>query len=185
MKKFVLTYGLLSGLIVAIGSAIHLVMMDDKDHLDLSGGQVVGYTVMVVAFIAVFFGIRAYRDQHQGGAITFGRAFKVGILTALVTCAMYIIGWQILYYGFMPDFGEKYTAASIAKMQSEGKTAAEIATAKAEMAKFWEMYQNPLVNIAITFIEIFPVALIMVLISAGILRRKEPAGEGVQQLARS
>jgi hypothetical protein len=179
MKNIVWKYGLLSGLIVAIGSAIHLLRMKDTEHLDLSGSQVVGYTVMVVAFIAVFFGVRAYRDQHQGGSITFGRAFKVGILTALVTCAMYVIGWQILYYGFMPDFGEKYTAASVAKMQSEGKSAAEVATAKAEMAKFWEMYQNPLVNIAITFIEIFPVALIMVLISAAILRRKGPAQSGV------
>ena len=171
MKNIVLKYGILSGLIVAIGSAIHLLRMNDREHLDLSGSQVIGYTVMVVAFIAVFFGIRAYRDQ-QGGVITFGRAFKVGILTALVTCAMYVIGWQILYYGFMPDFGEKYTAAFVTQMQDEGKSAAEIATARAELAKFWELYQNPLVNIGITFIEIFPVALVMVLISAAILRRK-------------
>lgn len=174
MKRIVLTYGILSGLIVAIGSAIHLLRMSRTSHVDLEGGLLIGYTVMVIAFVAVFFGIRAYREEN-GGTITFGRAFKVGILTALVTCAFYVIGWLILYYGFLPDFGEKYTAAAVAKMQREGATAAEIAAERAEMAKWWELYRNPVVNAGMTFIEIFPVALVMVLISAAILRRKAPA----------
>ena len=39
-----------------------------------------------------------------------------------------------------------------------------------------QSYQNPLVNIAYTFIEPLPVGLIITLISAAMLRRKEPAG---------
>jgi hypothetical protein len=35
-----------------------------------------------------------------------------------------------------------------------------------------ELYQNPLVNMAYTFIEPLPVGLLMTLISAAILRRK-------------
>jgi len=178
MKKIVLTYGIVSGLIIAIGSAIHLLRMDRTDHLDLENGLLFGYTVMVLAFVAVFFGVRSYREQN-GGAITFGRAFKVGARTALVTCAFYVIGWQILCYGFLPDFGEKYTAASLAKMQRDGATAAEIAAARAEMAKWWELYRNPLVNAGMTFLEILPVALVMVLLSAAILRRKAPAAAAV------
>jgi len=49
------------------------------------------------------------------------------------------------------------------------------------MQRFAEMYQNPAINAAITFIEPLPVGLIIALVSSGILRRrKAPAlGDGV------
>jgi len=37
-----------------------------------------------------------------------------------------------------------------------------------------EMLKNPLINAAMTFIEPFPVGLVMTLVSAGILRRRAP-----------
>ena len=42
----------------------------------------------------------------------------------------------------------------------------------AEMKKFAEMYRNPLINSAITFLEPLPVGLVIALVSAGILRRR-------------
>jgi hypothetical protein len=41
-----------------------------------------------------------------------------------------------------------------------------------------EMYKNPIVNIALTFIEPFPVGLLFTLASAGILRRKRRISGG-------
>ena len=72
--------------------------------------RIIGYTTLVVAFVFVFFGIRSYRENVGNGYITFGRAFKVGILITLIACLCYVISWQIVYYGFVPDFGEKYTS---------------------------------------------------------------------------
>jgi len=40
------------------------------------------------------------------------------------------------------------------------------------MAAFVENYKNPLVNIAITFLEPLPVGLLVTLISAGVLSRR-------------
>jgi hypothetical protein len=40
------------------------------------------------------------------------------------------------------------------------------------MEKFAELYSNPAVNIAITFLEPLPVALVMALVSAGVLSRR-------------
>ncbi|MGH9457714.1 MAG: DUF4199 domain-containing protein [Thermoanaerobaculia bacterium] len=109
-----------------------------------------------------------------GGTIGFGKAFQVGILITLISCACYVVTWQIYYYGFAPDFFETYAAFTIEKMASEGASAAEIERVRERMADFAELYRNPLVNAAVTFLEPFPVGLIVTLVSAAILRRRNP-----------
>ena len=176
MKHTVLKFGFIAGGILGALMAVTVPLVIE-DVVDGTLGQVIGYTTMIVAFLAVFFGIRAYRDGEGGGAITFGKAFRIGILIALIGCACYVAVWQVMYWGFFPDFAEKYGAAMIAKMQAQGKPAAEIAAAQQDMAKFARWYRNPLFNIAITFVEVFPVALIMTVVSAAILRRPRGATE--------
>jgi len=171
MKKTVLTFGLISGGILMAMMAITVPLCINGDHTELLG-YFLGYTSMILAFLLVFFGIRSYRENAAGGSITFGRAFKVGILITLITCAMYVVTWEIVYYGFIPDFADKYAAHQIAAMQKSGATAAAIAETKQKMAEFAVAYRNPLYNIGMTFLEVFPVGLIMTLISAAILRRK-------------
>jgi Protein of unknown function (DUF4199) len=174
MKKTVLKYGAISGAVVGVLAAI-LTPLCLNGGVDPSNMQVLGYTVMLLAFIAVFLGIRSYREQQNGGTITFGKAFKVGILITLVASAVYVIGWEIVYWGFMPDFGDKYAAYAIRKLEAEGATPATIAEARKKMAEFVELYKNPFFNVGMTFLEIFPVGLIVSLISAAILRKKAPA----------
>ncbi|HYC93822.1 MAG TPA: DUF4199 domain-containing protein [Thermoanaerobaculia bacterium] len=170
MKNIVLKYGLISGLILTVLCAIHWPVMINQ-HLPEPWGMVVGFSTMILAFTAVFFGIRAYRDK-QGGELTFGRGLQVGLLIALITCAFYVIGWEIVYWNFIPDFADRYAAMTISRMQADGASAAEIAKTRAEMAQFKEMYANPIYNTAVTFMEIFPVGLIISVLSAAILRRK-------------
>ena len=171
MKRIVLKYGLASGALVAtlMSASVGMYM---SGRLESGGSELLGYSTMVLAFLLVFFGIRAYREETGGGAIGFGRAFKVGILITLVTCAVYVLVWQIVYYGFFPNFMDDYQARALAQMRAAGEAEAAIAATQQEMAQFAELYANPLVNIGITFLEIFPVGLVMTLVSAGILRRK-------------
>jgi hypothetical protein len=72
----------------------------------------------------------------------------------------------------MPDFAEKYTNASVASLRAKGATDATIAAKRKEMADMWATLDNPLINAGMTFIEPFPVGLVMTLVSAGILRRR-------------
>lgn len=171
MRKIVLTFGLLSGAIVAILASIHLPLVMNGT---LKNGEIAGYASMILAFLAVFFGIRTYRDNVGGGAITFGRGFKVGILITLITCAVYVIGWEIVYWGFMPDFADKYAAMVLERMREEGATPARLAAEAQKMEQFKQLYKNPFFNVGMTFLEIFPVGLVMTLISAAILRKKGP-----------
>ncbi len=171
MKKIVLRYGLASGLILMTVSAVMMSLTMSKT-IDFEMSEVAGYSSMVLAFLMVFFGVKSYRDSVGDGAISFGKAFQVGILITLITCAIYVVAWEITYFNFYPDFLDQYTAHCLAKMRADGETAAAIQAKAAELAAMAKYYDNPLYNSAITFMEVFPVGLIVTLVTAAILRRK-------------
>lgn len=177
MKRVVLTFGLISGALLSLMMVVNMTL---SDEIGLDHSLVLGYTTMVLAFLLVFFGIRAYRDQECGGTISFGKACAVGALIALISTVCYVASWEVLYFFFMPDFADKYAEHVLAQARASGAPADEIARQAKEMADFQQSYRNPLINIAWTFLEPLPVALVMTLVSAGILRRPERHGAEVR-----
>jgi hypothetical protein len=105
MKKIVLTFGTISGVIL---SAMMLGTLPFMDQIGFDRGEIIGYTSMVLAFLLIYFGVRSYRDNVAGGSITFGRALKVGALIAAVASGWYVATWQLIYYRLTPDFVVKY-----------------------------------------------------------------------------
>ena len=171
MQRIVLRYGLASGgLLVALSAVTMPLCLSGR--INFYYMEVVGYSIMVLAFLFVFFGVKSYRDSVGAGAISFGKAFWVGLLITLITCAMYVIAWEIAYHNFFPDFLDQYSAHVLARMRAAGATEAAIREKTAEMARMAKLYANPLFNVGITFMEVFPVGLIVTLVSAAILRRK-------------
>lgn len=183
MRQIVLKFGLISGFIVSAEMAIVLPLCM-KGVIDFgAASEVVGYTAMVLAFLMVFFGIRSYRDEVAGGAIGFWKAFGIGLLITLVASTFYVVAWEIVYWGFIPDFLDHYHAYLIDELRSEGASQAVIQEKRAEMETFAELYANPFFNVLITFLEVFPVGLLVTLVSAGILRRRPERGEPAAELA--
>ena len=169
MKRIVLTFGLIAGVLL---SGMMLAMMSFIDRIGMDRGMVVGYTTMVLAFLLVFFGIRSYRETVGDGRISFGRALSVGLLIMLIASICYVVTWEIVYFNFMHDFGDKYAAYVIEQARAAGASADELAKQTEEMQKFKTMYENPLYNAAFTFLEPLPVGVPMTLISAAILRKR-------------
>jgi len=174
MKKTVLIFGLISG---AISVALMVALAFFIDEIGFDRGMIVGYTSILIAFLLVFFGIRSYRETVGDGYITFGRAFSVGILITLISCICYVVAWEIVYFNFLPNFGEKYTNYIIENARASGASAAEIATQVEEMKNFKAQYDNPFINAAYTFLEPFPVGLLVTLISAAILRKRRAVAD--------
>jgi hypothetical protein len=115
MKKTVLIFGLISGVISA---ALMLAMVPFIYRIGFDKGTVVGYTSIVISLLLVPFGIWTYREDDGEGSITFARAFGVGILITVISCVFYVIAWEIAYYNFLPDFADKYSAYMVG--ESEG-----------------------------------------------------------------
>ena len=72
-----------------------------------------------------------------------------------------------------PDFMEKYLAFTIEKMKGNNAPQAEIDAHIKEMKSFNEMYKNPLVNMAFTYMEVIPVGLLMSVISSFLIKRRK------------
>ena len=175
MQKVVLTFGLIGGVMLAV---MMMATVPFAEQIGFDKGAYIGYTTMVLAFLMVYFGVQSYRDNVAGGSVSFGQAFKVGALISLVIMVCYVATWQVMYYNFMPDFLDRYTAYALEQARQSGATEAQLATRAKEMADFQVMYQNPLVNIAFTFLEPLPVGLVFTLVTAGIVSRKRtPPGE--------
>jgi hypothetical protein len=169
MKKTVLTFGLISGV---VSSVMMVATMLFADRIGFDRGYIVGYTAIVLSFLLVFFGIRSYRDNLGHGQITFAKGFVVGICITLISCVFYVVTWEILYFNFLPDFMDKYAAYTVEKLKASGASAAAVQAKVEELKVLKASYNNPFFNVAMTFIEPFPVGLVITLLSAAVLRRK-------------
>src|ERR1051325_8780735 len=168
MKKTILTFGLISGGMMA---AMMFATPPSRNSAWLQADSMfIRYTTMVLSFMLVFFGIRSYRENIGGGTITFGRAFAVGILITLISSALYVLAWEIMYFG-IPSFGERFMAMCVAHVKSSGASP-EVIQAELDQLKY---LNNPFINAAMTFAEPFPVGLIITLVSAAILRKRTKA----------
>jgi len=172
MRKTVFTYGLISGIISAgflFGSMLY---MKSKGSAYLDNGMVIGYASMLLSFIFIYFAQASYRDNIGNGHITYGKAFQVGIIVTVISCLCYTIAWMFISAYLVPDFMDKYQECSINKMRSSGMTAEQIANKTAELKHMAQLYKNPFFKAGITFLEPFPVGLIVTLISSFIVRIK-------------
>ena len=175
LKKNITIYGLIAGIVV---SALMLTSVNYLSHcegnVDYNTSMLIGYASMILALSLVYVGIRNYRDKYNNGVISFGKAFKTGILIVLIASTVYVIAWLIDYYFFIPDFAEKYSAHMLSELKESGASQLEIDKKTKEMENFIIMFKNPFFNAMMTYVEILPVGLVVTLISSLLLKRKAP-----------
>jgi len=169
MRKIVLTFGLISG---AISSLMMIALVTFGDRIGFDRGANIGNTSIVLSFLMVFFGIRTYRDNIGNGQITFLKAFAVGLSITLISCIIYVVTWEVIYYNFIPGFWDAYGAHLVEKLTASGASPVAIQAKLQQVKKYKELYKNPFFNAVLTFIHPFPIGLVITLISALILRRK-------------
>jgi hypothetical protein len=166
MIRTILTFGLISGLVIITGIIGTVVINGDEPH----GNVWLGYLIMLVAMSAILVGVKQHRDQANGGVIRFWPAFGLGLGIALVASLAYVVVWEaylaLTDYAFM----DQYVAATLKSKQEAGVSGADYARLEAQLRGMAEQYKNPLLRLPITFAEIFPVGLLVALVSAALLR---------------
>ena len=169
MKKIIVTFGVISG---TISSLMMIVLVTFGDRIGFDRGATIGNTSIVLSFLMVFFGIRTYRDNICRGEITFLKASAIGLSITLISCIIYVVTWEVIYYTFIPGFWDAYGAHLVEKLTASGASPAVIQAKLQQVRRYKELYKNPLFNAALTFIDPFPIGLVITLISALVLRRK-------------
>jgi len=161
--RYALTYGLLAGVIIA--ATISAVLAAGLGH-----SLWVGYLVMLVGLTLVFVGTKRYRDVEKGGVIRFLPAFGLGLGMAVVAGIAYVAVWEtfvaLTHYDFMGD----YIASIRHARESAGISGPALAREMAELEAMRVQFANPLFRLPMIFLEIFPVGLVVALVSAALLR---------------
>jgi len=167
MFRKILTYGAVAGLIVGIPLSTMVVTM--KGH-EMHYGMLIGYATMLVALSTVFVAIKRHRDIDLGGVIGFWPAFGLGLGISFVAGIIYVVAWETAVALTHLDFASGYAKIMIEQKRASGVTGAALAKFTAEMEQFKVQYANPFYRLPMTFIEIFPVGVLVSLVSAGLLR---------------
>lgn len=179
MRKIVIVYGLIAGAIITCLMLVWIYLWE-RGQVNLDNGEIFGYGSMLVALSMVFFGIKSYRDNKNNRSIGFWKGMQIGLLISLLASVIYAGGWET-YLQVNPEFKnsffEKYSELYIGKLKEKGAPPEEIDRVTTEMASVSELYKNPLFRFAITIMEILPVGIVVTLLSAAILRKKEVLAE--------
>ena len=174
MQRTILTWGLISG---AVLGALMLVSVPFANRVGFERAEIFGYATMVLAALMIFFGVRSYRENVAGGALTFGKGFQVGVGIALVAAICYVIVWMALYYTVFPDFYADFANHMLDKAKADGASAEKLAEVQAQADQIRGIAGKPLLVVAMTFAENFPLGLAAALLSAGLLRRRAAPGK--------
>ncbi|MBX2898071.1 MAG: DUF4199 domain-containing protein [Cyclobacteriaceae bacterium] len=172
MKKIIIIYGLISGAIVG-GLMLGTMAYYQTHEWNLSNGHLIGYATMVIALSLIFVAIKSVRDKYLGGVITFWKGCQIGLLITLIASVMYALSWEVSYRNIGAEFVDKMKSMYVEELKKEKLSEAEFQKEIEKSNAMWESYQNPIIRFGITLMEIFPVGLVLTLISAGLLRKKE------------
>jgi Protein of unknown function (DUF4199) len=171
MGKIIFTYGLIASAVFAVFLA-GAVPFWKNGTITFDNGEIVGYASMVIALSMIFFAVKSYRDKHLGGSISFSKALQLGLLITLVVSLGYAIEWEFYFNLFAPDFMDEYAYFYIEKAKTAGAPEIEVQELTIQMESAKEMYRNPVLRFGMTLTEILPVGIIICLLSAALLRKK-------------
>ena len=178
MIQKILSYGVIAGLLVGVPLSVLTIAMNG--HTASQYGLVIGYLTMLIALSTIFVAIKRHRDIDLGGVIRFWPAFGLGLGISVIAGVFYVLAWEAAQAVTHMDFATGYAKAQIAEQQAKGVSAATLAKLTAEMETFKIQYANPLYRLPMTFAEIFPVGVLVSLVSAALLRNSRflPAPSG-------
>ena len=170
MSRIILVFGAIAGLAVAVPMCL---LVANAEPGSAATSHFTGYLIMLLALSLVFFGVKQLRDRELGGVIRFVPALLAGLGISAVAGVIYVIGWEITLAVTDFAFIDSYSTAAVEAARAKGASATEIEALMAKMDEFRQQYANPFFRMPITFIEIFPVGLLVSLISAALLRNSQ------------
>ena len=177
MTRTILVFGLIGGSIIVLLVWLMLAIAGGGDNIvGFENSHYVGYGVMIAGLSMIFFGIKSFRDNYGGGKISFWKGIQIGLLITAISAVMYGGGWLIhnaIYPEWVGAFMQKYADFQTTKMRESGSSDAEVADARKQIDEMGEMIKNPLAFFVLALIEILPVGILLTLICAAILRKRE------------
>jgi hypothetical protein len=157
MKKIIYRNGLLGGLLVSTTMIITTVFM--KANPGAEPNMVLGFSSMFLSFLFVLIGIKQ-QESLKGLENSFWNSFKTGLFISAIISTIYVLVWLVIYYNFYPEFMENYSDIILKSTKPE-----ELAAKTLELEQMKEDYKNPMVVVIYTYLEVFPLGVLVSLVT--------------------
>ena len=165
MKKIIYRNGLLGGLLVSTNMIITTVFM--KANPGAEPNMVLGFSSMFLSFLFVIIGIKQ-QESFKDSENSFWNSFKTGLYISAIISTIYVLVWLVIYYNFYPEFMENYSDIVLRNTKTE-----ELAAKTLEMEQMKEAYKNPMFVVLYTYFEVFPLGILVSLITPTITLVKQ------------
>lgn len=165
MKKILYRNGLLGGLLVSINMIITTIFM--KANPGAEPNMVLGFSSMLLSFLFVIIGIKQ-QESFKDSENNFWESFKTGLYISAIISTIYVLVWLVIYYNFYPEFMENYCDIVLKNTKPE-----ELAAKTLEMEQMKEAYKNPIFVVLYTYFEVFPLGILVSIITPTITLVKQ------------
>lgn len=175
MKNQITKWGLIGGVVASVLFLGPIAVNAEKymDPENMGSGEVIGYSVMILSMLCVFFGVRAYRNKNNVEHFTFLKALGVGLQITIVANVIFYLANVMLYEVIAPDFltefGAFYKEYMLENAPDEAAREQVLAQFEAESAFLENGFLYALIMAGTTFF----IGVIISLISALSLKRTE------------
>jgi hypothetical protein len=174
MRRVIFIFGFISG---AVLSAMFLIgVWLCQTGVICFMNELMGWASIVLSLSMIFFGIKSYRDNYQKGVITFWKGLQIGLLITLIASVLYAAAGELLYLAdptAQAAMMDKLADYNVNKLKESGASAAEIDKKAREMADLKTMTESAFLRFVFTLVLVMPVGIVISLLSASLLRRKE------------
>jgi hypothetical protein len=169
MANVIGRFGLIYILILAICFFLSFIILEDSpDNYKI--GEIVGYSIMLLASITIFFAIKEFKEKHNNGQLGFIQGLKIGTLVSIMGGVGFgVYNWIYLNW-LNPNFTTEYMAYSEQQIKSSGLPEKEINTQLAELAQYSDLFQSDLFNVLLMFTTVFIIGLLFTLVSSAALK---------------
>lgn len=169
MKKIIFVYGSITGAVIILSMTLGIYVAKYGGN-SFFASEALGFSIMIIGFSMIFVATKKYRDEELGGIIKFWTALKVGLGISLIAGVVYVFVWEINLYLTDYEFISEYTDSIIRKAQESGASPEEMESTIEQMRELKTQYGKLWFRLPMTFTEIFPIGLLISLISAVLFR---------------
>lgn len=167
MQKLGIKYGIICGLVYVVFGLGNL-LLGSSGSTNAVLPSLLGIAMFVATFFVIFYGVKDYRDNVNGGRLQVGEAVKLGTLIALIGALIAAV-FIILYHKVIdPEYMDRYMATMEEVWEESGMSDEQM-----EQTKKWtSMFKSPFLTAGFTIVWYCLWGLVKGLISGAILKRE-------------
>lgn len=163
-KTSLFSHSLLWGAILGIILVVYSLILY---FLDQSTNKGLGYVTWIIIIVCLFYAMKSYRDSVNQGTLSYGNAFVIGLLVAIIAGFISSVFTYIQFRFISPEIIDKMLQMTEDKLMSKGMSD-DMIEKSIEMSK---KFMTPIIMSIMGFIMTVIIGGILSLIIAAIAKK--------------